>query len=116
MAQHGVNGATEATLNERFVKCPNCNVNISKTDFLKIGKCSICNHQWINTDVECVEFEKCDVNIEKKKNRKRWVVLVSKRGKEYYHNTETGEDQWERPPDYDAEVSGDQFGKCFVFT
>jgi hypothetical protein len=47
---------------------------------------------------------------EKKPRMKRWAELTSKRGRTYYHNTETGEDRWDKPADLDADAAEDAFG------
>ncbi|KAL0586892.1 hypothetical protein ABG067_003512 [Albugo candida] len=55
-----------------------------------------------------VEFT--EATPKKISKRKRWTVLISKKGREYYYNTETGEECWEKPADFEAFASEeDQF-------
>ena len=39
----------------------------------------------------------------KQPKKKRWVATQNANGRTYYHNTENGTDQWEKPDDYDAD-------------
>ncbi|KAL7681292.1 putative WW domain-containing protein [Plasmopara halstedii] len=119
MATRGVNGATTGTLNERFIKCEGCHVNVPKEDMLTLGKCTLCGRPYevvVTADgkeieVATVAFDRTGITaVEKKtKQRKRWAVLLSKRGRTYYHNTETGEDRWDKPADLDADAVEDSF-------
>ncbi|KUF66357.1 hypothetical protein AM587_10010630 [Phytophthora nicotianae] len=119
MATRGVNGAASGTLNERFIRCEGCRVNVPKEDMLALGKCTVCGRPYeavVTADgrgieVETVAFDGVGAAaVEKKPTRKRWAVLTSKRGRTYYHNTETGEDRWDKPADLDAEAVEDTFG------
>lgn len=127
MATRGVNGAAAATLNARFIKCGGCNVNVPKEDMLALGKCTVCGRAYepeATADgrgiaVETVAFEASSdaaaaasggAESDSKPKRKRWAVLTSKKGRTYYHNSETGEDTWEKPHDLDAEAADDAFG------
>lgn len=130
MAARGLNGASTVTLNARFIKCGGCNVNIPKEDMLALGKCTVCGRPYETekttmdgVNAECVVFQPgeeaaaaVDTAPPVKKQRKRWAVLVSKRGKTYYHNTETGEDRWTAPPDLDADAADDPFGMLICST
>ncbi|POM76988.1 Zinc ion binding protein [Phytophthora palmivora] len=58
-------------------------------------------------EVATVAFHGATAEVKPK--RKRWAVLTSKRGRTYYHNTETGEDRWDKPADLDAEAVEDAF-------
>lgn len=111
MASRGVNGASESTLNDRFIKCEGCNVNIPKEDMIKAGNCTVCRRVPSNIrQLNMVEFT--EATPKKISKRKRWTVLISKKGREYYYNTETGEECWEKPADFEAFASEeDQFGK-----
>ncbi|EEY60516.1 uncharacterized protein PITG_13225 [Phytophthora infestans T30-4] len=116
MATRGVNGAASGTLNERFIKCEGCGVNVPKEDMLELSKCTVCGRPYevVVTDngrgieVETVAFDGIEM-VEEKLKRKRWAVLTSKRGRTYYHNTETGEDRWDKPADLDADAIEDAF-------
>lgn len=131
MAARGVNGAAAATLNARFIKCEGCRVNVPKEDMLVLGRCTVCGRVYEpeitdggrSVTVETVAFDAAAaasasaaaatpaaVAVGGKPRRKRWAVLTSKKGRTYYHNTETGEDTWEAPPDLDAEAAEDAFG------
>jgi len=133
MAARGVNGAAAATLNARFIKCAGCRVNVPKEDMLALGRCTVCGRAYEpeisdggrSITVETVAFDAsaaaasatavaaaapAAVAVAGKIKRKRWAVLTSKKGRTYYHNTETGEDTWEAPPDLDAEAAEDAFG------
>ncbi|KAG7388847.1 Beclin-1 [Phytophthora pseudosyringae] len=118
MAARGVNGAASGTLNERFIKCAGCRVNVPKEDMLALGQCTVCGRAYEavvaadgrGIEVATVAFEGDGAAAtEKKATRKRWAVLASKRGRTYYHNTETGEDRWDRPADLDADAAEDAF-------
>ncbi|KAG2951519.1 hypothetical protein JG687_00000527 [Phytophthora cactorum] len=118
MATRGVNGAASGTLNERFIRCEGCRVNVPKEDMLALGKCTVCGRPYeavVTADgrgieVETVAFDGVGAAVvEKKPSRKRWAVLTSKRGRAYYHNTETGEDRWDKPADLDADAVEDAF-------
>lgn len=136
MAERGVNGASTATLNARFIKCTGCNVNVPKDDMIALGKCTVCGRVYepvalADGDVIAVEFvafsERSDaatlsassgatvaasaIEPAAAPQRKRWVALQSRKGRTYYHNTETGEDRWDKPADIDAEAADDAFGK-----
>lgn len=131
MAARGVNGAAAATLNARFIKCAGCRVNVPKEDMLALGKCTVCGRAYEpeitdggkSITVETVAFAAAGAASAantaaptaaaepSKPKRKRWAVLTSKKGRTYYHNTETGEDTWEAPPDLDAEAAEDAFGE-----
>ena len=37
-----------------------------------------------------------------KKMQKRWTSITTKEGNTYYHNSATGEDQWDKPHDFEA--------------
>ncbi|CAI5705299.1 unnamed protein product [Peronospora farinosa] len=50
-----------------------------------------------------------DPTVGEKGPDKRWAVLTSKRGRTFYHNTETGEDRWDKPVDLEADVAEDAF-------
>ena len=116
-AMRGVNGATSGSLNERFIKCAGCSINVPKEDMLSLGKCTVCGRSYdavartdgMNPKIATVAFIG-DGAAEVKKKRKRWAVLTSKRGRVYYHNTETGEDRWDQPADLDANAVEDTFG------
>ena len=119
--ERGVNGASSATLNERFIKCTACKVNIPKDDMLALGKCTVCGKAYTPDAARTLQFtsgnsstNNSDANSKgdatSKPKRKRWVVLVSKKGREYYHNVETGEDRWDKPAAIDADAAPDQFG------
>uniref|UniRef100_A0AAV1VAS8 WW domain-containing protein n=1 Tax=Peronospora matthiolae TaxID=2874970 RepID=A0AAV1VAS8_9STRA len=115
-AMRGVHGASSGSLNERFIKCAGCNVNVPKDDMLSLGKCTVCGRPYgagartdgMNREIATVAFNR-DGAAEVKKKRKRWAVLTSKRGRVYYHNTETGEDRWDQPADLDADAVEDAF-------
>ncbi|KAG1690906.1 hypothetical protein DVH05_027365 [Phytophthora capsici] len=121
MATRGVNGAASGTLNERFIKCEGCRVNVPKEDMLALGKCTVCGRVYEpvvtkdgrGIEVATVAFDGTGAasaaTAENKPKRKRWAVLLSKRGKTYYHNTETGEDRWDKPADLDADAAEDAF-------
>ncbi|KAG6580064.1 Zinc ion binding protein [Phytophthora cinnamomi] len=119
MATRGVNGAASGTLNERFIKCEGCRVNVPKEDMLALGQCSVCARPYApeatadgrGVQVATVAFDGVGAAPaeEKKPRRKRWAVLTSKRGRTYYHNTETGEDRWDTPADLDADAAEDAF-------
>ncbi|KAE9003049.1 hypothetical protein PR003_g18923 [Phytophthora rubi] len=116
MATRGVNGAASGTLNERFIKCDGCRVNVPKEDMLALGQCTLCARPYEPADgrgaeVATVAFAGVGAAPaeEKKPRRKRWAVLTSKRGRTYYHNTETGEDRWDKPADLDADAAEDAF-------
>ncbi|KAI9912760.1 hypothetical protein PsorP6_005820 [Peronosclerospora sorghi] len=116
MVSRGVNGATSGTLNERFIKCVGCNVNVPKEDMLSLGKCTICGRPYEpvatedgREEIATVGFDDTVATAEQKTKRKRWAVLTSKRGRTYYHNTETGEDRWDKPSDLDADAAEDAF-------
>lgn len=116
MATRGVNGAASGTLNERFIRCEGCRVNVPKEDMLALGKCTVCGRPYEavvtadgkGTEVATVAFTG-KVTIEQQAKRKRWAVLESKRGRTYYHNTETGEDRWDKPADLEADAVDDAF-------
>lgn len=124
MAARGAHGAGAATLNARFIKCAGCRVNVPKEDMLALGRCTVCGRGYEPevvdegraVQVETVAFDSEDAKAEDKEKtggkprRRRWAVLTSKKGRTYYHNTETGEDTWEKPPDVDAEAADDAFG------
>lgn len=124
MAERGVNGASSATLNARFIKCAGCNVNVPKDDMLALGKCTVCGRAYAPPTAaaaECVAFDAPPVAstaagaaaaAETKPRRRRWVELQSRKGRTYYHNSETGEDRWDKPADLDAEAADDAFGAC----
>ncbi|POM68352.1 Zinc ion binding protein [Phytophthora palmivora] len=115
MATRGVNGAASGTLNERFIKCEGCRVNVPKEDMLALGKCTVCGRPYeavVTADGRGIEVATVafhGATAEVKPKRKRWAVLTSKRGRTYYHNTETGEDRWDKPADLDAEAVEDAF-------
>ncbi|CAI5705258.1 unnamed protein product [Peronospora farinosa] len=117
MISHGVNGATSGTLNERFIKCAGCHVNVPKDDMLALGKCTVCNYSYSavvtedgrGIEVATVAFDANGAAEEKKLQRKRWAVLTSKLGRVFYHNTETGEDRWDKPVDLEADAAEDAF-------
>ncbi|KAL3660193.1 hypothetical protein V7S43_014724 [Phytophthora oleae] len=121
MASRGVNGAASGTLNERFIKCAGCRVNVPKEDMLALGKCTVCGRVYEpvvtedgrGIEVATVAFDGTGAapatTAENKPKRKRWAVLTSKRGKTYYHNTETGEDRWDKPADLEADAAEDAF-------
>ncbi|RLN31695.1 hypothetical protein BBJ28_00008151 [Nothophytophthora sp. Chile5] len=116
MATRGVNGAASGTLNERFIKCEGCRVNVPKEDMLSLGKCTVCGrvYEAVATpdgrgiQVATVAFAASGTapTAEKKVGLKRWAVLQSKKGRTYYHNSETGEDRWDKPADLDADAWG----------
>ncbi|KAJ0402882.1 hypothetical protein P43SY_000496 [Pythium insidiosum] len=85
-------------------------VNIPKEDMLALGKCTLCSRPY---EPPADEAESAPVHpasaTASKPKRKRWVELKSKRGRTYYHNTETGEDTWEKPADIDADAVEDGF-------
>ena len=116
-AMRGVNGAASGSLNERFIKCAGCSINVPKEDMLSLGKCTVCGRSYdavartdgMNPKIATVAITG-DGAAEVKKKRKRWAVLTSKRGRVYYHNTETGEDRWDQPADLDANAVEDTFG------
>jgi hypothetical protein len=113
MMERGVNGASASSLNDRFIKCPECKVNIPKEDMLSNGKCTVCGRVY-EVEYHTQTFDATSTNTQqnhpKKKARKRWIVMRSKRDREFYHNTETGEDRWDKPADFDADASEDHFG------
>jgi hypothetical protein len=51
-----------------------------------------------------VEAPKKSAPSRKAEARCRWVEIEARPGKVYYHNTETGEDSWEKPIDFSAKV------------
>lgn len=135
MAERGVNGASSATLNARFIKCAGCKVNVPKDDMIALGKCTVCGRVYepvalADGDVIAVEFVAFSEGSDAKKpsgpsaavaaavetaapaRKRRWVALQSRKGRTYYHNTETGEDCWDKPADIDAEAADDAFGEC----
>ncbi|TYZ63838.1 hypothetical protein PybrP1_001434 [[Pythium] brassicae (nom. inval.)] len=134
MAERGVNGASSATLNARFIKCAGCKVNVPKDDMVALGKCTVCGRAYEPVvlpggDAIAVEFvafggvgdaAKAPSNASSsspaaaaeapaKPRRRRWVELQSRKGRTYYHNSETGEDRWDKPGDFDAEAVDDAF-------
>uniref|UniRef100_K3X873 WW domain-containing protein n=1 Tax=Globisporangium ultimum (strain ATCC 200006 / CBS 805.95 / DAOM BR144) TaxID=431595 RepID=K3X873_GLOUD len=134
MVARGVNGASSVTLNERFIKCAGCKVNVPKDDMIALGKCTVCGRAYepVVLDggnaiaVEFVAFETnsssssstsattsaaAEGNVAKQDlpRRKRWAELTSRKGRTYYHNTETGEDRWDKPADFDADAVDDAF-------
>ncbi|CAH0522447.1 unnamed protein product [Peronospora belbahrii] len=121
MMSRGMNGATSGTLNERFIKCTGCKVNIPKDDMVALGKCTVCGrvYETVTTadgrggsEVITVAFDNTgttSITEVKKPKRKRWAVLTSKKGRTYYHNTETGEDRWDKPVDLDADAADNTF-------
>lgn len=144
MAERGVNGASSVTLNERFIKCAGCNVNVPKDDMIALGKCTVCGRVYEPVvlpggDAIAVEFvafsqEKAAGSARENATsttttatnltsqakaeaprRKRWVELQSRKGRTYYHNTETGEDRWDKPADIDAEAVDDAFGAFYIY-
>lgn len=134
MAERGVNGASSATLNARFIKCAGCKVNVPKDDMVALGKCSVCGRAYEPVvlhggDAIAVEFvafgdganapsnaPSAAAEAPAKPRRRRWVELQSRKGRTYYHNSETGEDRWDKPGDFDAEAADDEaFGMFAVF-
>lgn len=133
MAERGVNGASSATLNARFIKCAGCKVNVPKDDMIALGKCTVCGCVYepialAGGDVIEVEFvafsgdqagaaqslsNAAAAGGAEAPRRKRWVALQSRKGRMYYHNTETGEDSWDKPADIDAEAADDAFGAFY---
>ncbi|KAG7398931.1 Beclin-1 [Phytophthora boehmeriae] len=120
MATRGVNGAASRTLNERFIKCEGCRVNVPKEDMLALGKCTVCGRVYevvVTADGRGIEVETVAFGAssgaaaaaEKAPKRKRWAVLQSRKGRMYYHNTETGEDRWDKPADIEADAVEDAF-------
>lgn len=107
------NDTSKTIRNDRFIKCSKCNVNIPQEDVAKYKKCTICNAEWdpaIQVSAQNMDDRKEGEVKKTSKTRKRWVILTSKQGKEYYHNTETGHDQWHKPADFDAEAEDVKFG------
>ncbi|GLE03245.1 hypothetical protein PINS_up012124 [Pythium insidiosum] len=97
-------------MTDRFIKCEGCKVNIPKEDMLALGKCTVCSRPYEAPEDqdEPTPSQPANAPVSKPK-RKRWVELKSKRGRTYYHNTETGEDTWEKPADIDADAVEDGF-------
>ena len=56
-------------------------------------------------DLAVVEVTKSPGNVPTKTRQKqrRWLKMEGRGGKQYWHNTQTGEDRWERPSDFAAE-------------
>ncbi|GMF13774.1 unnamed protein product [Phytophthora lilii] len=87
---------------------------------LALGRCTVCGRLYEpatgadgrGVQVATVAFDGGGAApaAEKKPARKRWAVLTSKRGRTYYHNTETGEDRWDKPADLEADAVEDAFG------
>ncbi|CAI5701566.1 unnamed protein product [Peronospora effusa] len=92
MISHGVNGATSGTLNERFIKCAGCHVNVPKDDMLALGKCTVCNYSG---------REEIAAEAMGGAHLQAWT--------HFYHNTETGEDRWDKPVDLEADAAEDAF-------
>ncbi|KAG2532116.1 hypothetical protein JM18_000575 [Phytophthora kernoviae] len=87
---------------------------------LALGKCTVCGRPYETVvtadgrgiEVETVAFgapSNAATAAEKMPKRKRWAVLQSRKGRAYYHNTETGEDRWDKPADIDADAVKDAF-------
>ncbi|RHX99456.1 hypothetical protein DYB36_011892 [Aphanomyces astaci] len=91
---------------DQFVKCPSCKVNIPKQDLVVLAgesdvvSCTVCkanlpSHVLSATTTSAAAAPKTTT-------KRRWIELVSKRGRTYYHNNDTGEDRWDVPPDFEV--------------
>ncbi|TDH70520.1 hypothetical protein CCR75_006530 [Bremia lactucae] len=114
MAALGVNGASSGTLNARFIRCDGCRVNVPKEDMIALRKCTVCGRSYEPAvganEIATVAFDGAGAAVvDKSVKRKRWAMLTSKRGRRYYHNTETGEDRWDKPADVEADAIEDTF-------
>ena len=99
-----------------FIKCPKCKVNIPEHDLLDVDipRCTLCNAVMNLQHNESIEIEQPPSAFAKAQNTnqtsfKRWVEVKTKTGKTYYHNSETGQDQWTKPSDFGATADPNPF-------
>ncbi len=112
VSARGENSASQSffiLMSGSFTKCKKCNVNIPILNPPEF--CPVCKTEVI-IDSHASRFYITDQRVNKSKDQKktpelkrRWVELENTKGKVYYHNSDTGEDRWTKPSDFDAMVT-----------
>lgn len=101
--------AFTAVVNGQFIKCGKCKVNIPRQDVENSKICTICGEE-LTWEENLAEQMPKQEQKKKKMIKRRWVQVETNKGKIYYHNSETGQDTWTKPPDFDAPASNGEFG------
>lgn len=106
-----IHGRAACTLDKQFLSCFQCKVKINMVQDPVPTQCPLCQHVLPEGSLKAFSTRTTEDDDEKKKKeevpeRKRlWVIAQNKEGKPYFHNTQTGEDQWRKPTDYEETVT-----------